>query len=189
MFARALLCTKRVLSVRACFLRVSTERRKQQKRAKCREREMGEILMISRWIIFLWCFCFGVKNLSQIFEKRNAPLTAPPQKTTNNYEAKECNRWSNTKNIIERTKRTEEQKRKKRRKITHELCFYYSTHHLSHPTNRHTSSSQQRDSLTLFCETKKERETARNLKEVHHVYIFSFAKERLRFVIKNTSKS
>jgi len=81
----------------------TTEARKVQ-----RERDtMGEILMISRWIIFLWCFCFGVKNLSQIFEKRNAPLTAPPQKTTNNYEAKECNRWSNTKNIIERTKRTE----------------------------------------------------------------------------------
>jgi len=56
----------------------TTEARKVQ-----RERDtMGEILMISRWIIFLWCFCFGVKNLSQIFEKRNAPLTAPPQKTT-----------------------------------------------------------------------------------------------------------
>ena len=52
----------------------------------------------------------------------------------------------------------------------------------------HASSSQQRDSLTLFCEKKKEKEPARNLKEVH-VYIFSFAKERLLFVIKNTSKS
>lgn len=187
MFARVLLCTKRV-SVRACFLRLSTERRKQQERAKCRERDtMGEILMISRWIIFLWCFCFGVKNLSQIFEKRNAPLTAPPQKTTIITRQK-----SATGGQTPRTSREQEQKnkkRKKRRKITHELCFYYSTHHLSHPTNRHTSSSQQRDSLTLFCETKKERETARNLKEVHHVYIFSFAKERLRFVIKNTSKS
>ena len=38
MFARVLLYTKRV-SVRACFLRLSTEKRKQQKRAKCRERE------------------------------------------------------------------------------------------------------------------------------------------------------
>ena len=56
------------------------------------------------------------------------------------------------------------------------------------PPNRHASSSQQRDSLTLFCEKKKEKETARNVKEVH-VYIFSFAKERLLFVIKNTSKS
>jgi hypothetical protein len=180
----------RIICARVFLACINREEETTEARKVQRERDtMGEILMISRWIIFLWCFCFGVKNLSQIFEKRNAPLTAPPQKTTNNYEAKECNRWSNTKNIIERTKRTQEQKRKKRRKITHELCFYYSTHHLSHPTNRHTSSSQQRDSLTLFCETKKERETARNLKEVHHVYIFSFAKERLRFVIKNTSKS
>lgn len=170
---------------------VYQQRRGNNRSAQSAERErdtMGEILMISRWIIFLWCFCFGVKNLSQIFEKRNAPLTAPPQKTTNNYEAKECNRWSNTKNIIERTKRTEEQKRKKRRKITQRTFLLFDTSSFT-PPNRHTSSSQQRDSLTLFCETKKERETARNLKEVHHVYIFSFAKERLLFVIKNTSKS
>lgn len=54
-------------------------------------------------------------------------MTAPPQKTTNNYEAKECNRWSNTKNIIERTKRTEEQKRKKRRKITQRTFLLFDT--------------------------------------------------------------
>ena len=51
------------------FLRLSTERRKQQKRAKCRERDtMGEILMISRWIIFLWCFC-GVKISLKFFKR------------------------------------------------------------------------------------------------------------------------
>jgi hypothetical protein len=85
-------------------------------------------------------------------------------------------------------KKNRRTKKGKKEGKSHNERFYYSTHHLSHPTNRHTSSSQQRDSLTLFCETKKEKETAHNLKEVH-VYIFSFAKERLLFVIKNTSKS
>jgi hypothetical protein len=92
--------------------------------------------------------------------------------------------WSNTKNI-ERTRRTK--KGKKEGKSSQRTFLVFDTSSFT-PPNRHASSSQQRDSLTLFRETKKEKETARNLKEVH-VYIFSFAKERLRFVIKNTSKS
>ena len=183
MFARVLLYTKRV-SVRACFLRLSTEKRKQQKRAKCRERDtMGEILMISRWIIFLWCFC-GVKNVSQILYKEKLSVDCPAPENDHNYKAKECNRGSNTKN--ERT-RTEEQKRKKRRKITQQHTFLLFDTSSFTPPNRHASSFNK-ETLTLFCEKKKEKETARNLKEVH-VYIFSFAKERLLFVIKNTSKS
>ena len=82
----------------------------------------------------------------------------------------------------ERTRTEKNKKRKKRRKIITTNVF--SIRHIIF----HASSSQQRDSLTLFRETKKEKETAHNLKEVH-VYIFSFAKERLLFVIKNTSKS
>jgi hypothetical protein len=53
--------------------------------AQSAERERydgGDINDLSMDNLSLWCFCFGVKNLSQIFEKRNAPLTAPPQKTT-----------------------------------------------------------------------------------------------------------
>ena len=110
-------------------------------------------------------------------------MTAQPQKTTiYNYEAKECNRWSNTKNIEREQEQKRTKKGKKRRKIITTNVF--SIRHIIF----HASSSQQRDSLTLFRETKKEKETAHNLKEVH-VYIFSFAKERLLFVIKNTSKS
>ena len=119
----------RIICARVFLACINREEETTEARKVQRERDtMGEILMISRWIIFLWCFCFGVKNLSQIFEKRNAPLTAPPQKTTNNYEAKECNRWSNTKNIIERTKRTEEQKKeKKKENHTRTLFLVFDT--------------------------------------------------------------
>jgi hypothetical protein len=149
--------------------------------------DINDLSMDNLSLVFLlWC-----KNVSQIFEKRNSPLTAPPQKTTtitndHNYEAKECNRWSNTKNI-ERTKRTEEQKKEKK-KENHTTNVFIIRHIIFHTPQQTHEFFQQRDSLTLFCETKKEKETARDLKEVH-VYIFSFAKERLLFVIKNTSKS
>ncbi len=143
--------------------------------------------MISRWIIFLWCFRFGVKNLSQIFKKRNAPLTAPPQKTTIITRQKSAT-GGQTPRTSREQKEQKNKKRKKRRKIITQRTFLVFDTSSFTPPNRHTSSSQQRDSLTLFCETKKEKEIARDLKEVH-VYIFSFAKERLLFVIKNTSKS
>ena len=175
----------RIICARVFLACINREEETTEARKVQRERDtMGEILMISRWIIFLWCFCFGVKSLSN-FLKEKLSVDCPAPENDHNYEAKECNRWSNTKNI-ERT-RTEEQKRKKRRKITQRTFLLFDTSSFT-PPNRHTSSSQQRDSLTLFCETKKEKETAHNLKEVH-VYIFSFAKERLLFVIKNTSKS
>ena len=84
-------------------------------------------------------------------------------------------------------KEQKNKKRKKRRKITQRTFLLFDASSFT-PHQQTHEFFQQRDSLTLFCETKKEKETARDLKEVH-VYIFSFAKERLLFVIKNTSKS
>ena len=144
MFARVLLYTKRV-SVRACFLRLSTEKRKQQKRAKCRERDtMGEILMISRWIIFLWCFCFGVKSLSN-FLKEKLSVDCPAPENDHNYEAKECNRWSNTKNI-ERTKRTEEQKKEKK-KENHTTNVFSIRHIIFHTQPTDTRVLHNKETL------------------------------------------
>ena len=59
---------------------------------------------------------FSSAHVSLKFLKRETLRWLPrPRKRPYNYEAKECNRWSNTENIIERTKRTEEQKKEKKK--------------------------------------------------------------------------
>ena len=159
----------------------TTEARKVQ-RERYDGGDINDLSMDNLSLVFLlWC----KKSLSN-FLKEKLSVDCPAPENDHNYEAKECNRWSNTENI-ERTKRTEEQKKEKK-KENHTTNVFSIRHIIFHTPQQTHEFFQQRDSLTLFCETKKERETARDLKEVH-VYIFSFAKERLLFVIKNTSKS
>jgi hypothetical protein len=104
---------------------------------------MGEILMISRWIIFLWCFCFGVKSLSN-FLKEKLSVDCPAPENDHNYEAKECNRWSNTKNI-ERT-RTEEQKKEKK-KENHTTNVFSIRHIIFHTQPTDTRVLHNKETL------------------------------------------
>jgi hypothetical protein len=85
----------------------------------------GDIKMISRWIIFLWCFCFGVKNLSlKIFKKRNSPLTAPPQKTTTyNYEGKRVQQGVVKHRDHRENENRKEQKKEKKKENHHNERF------------------------------------------------------------------
>ena len=117
MFARALLCTKRVLSVCVCVFLAFINREEETTGARKVQRErydggdINDLSMDNLSLVFLlWC----KKSLSNFLkEKRSVDCPAP--ENDHNYEAKESNRWSNTENIIERTKRTEEQKKEKKK--------------------------------------------------------------------------
>ena len=61
-------------------------------------------------VFSLWC-----KISLKFFNRETLRVDCPAPENDHNYEAKESNRWSNTENIIERTKRTEEQKKEKKK--------------------------------------------------------------------------
>jgi hypothetical protein len=118
----------RIICARVFLACINREEETTEARKVQRERDtMGEILMISRWIIFLWCFCFGVKNLSQIFEKRNAPLTAPPQKTTIITRQKSATGGQTPRTSRENKNRKEQKKEKKEGKSSQRTFLVFDT--------------------------------------------------------------
>ena len=135
MFARVLLCTKRVSVVRVFLAFINREEETTEARKVQRERydggDINDLSMDNLSLVFLlWC----KKSLSN-FLKEKLSVDCPAPENDHNYEAKECNRWSNTENI-ERTKRTEEQKKEKKKE--NHTTNVFSIRHIIFHTHQQT---------------------------------------------------
>ena len=92
-------------------------------------------------VFLLWC-----KKCLSNFLKEKRSVDCPAPENDHNYEAKECNRWSNTKNIIERTKRTEEQKKEKK-KENHTTNVFSIRHIIFHTQPTDTRVLHNKETL------------------------------------------